>query len=1100
MASDLEIIKQLEKQLGFKLEKRSIDDMEYKKCYAVETDDPGCVTGLSLYDCKLTDISPLGGLKALTVLNLHNNQLSDISPLRGLKALTKLDVRNNRLISLPTDVARWNLGVKWEYKTSRDEGIFLEGNPLGKPPVEVVKQGSNAINAWFDSFPDTETKILNEGKILLVGDGAAGKTSLVNRIIDDAFNPRENKTNGIMIRHWSPPGNPEITANIWDFGGQEIMHATHRFFLTKRSLYIVVLDARKDEKAEYWLKHVNSFGGASPVLVVVNKIDEHPGHELNRRFLMEKYPNIADFFNISCKTGEGIDDFIYFLTLELESLELLRTSWARSWFNVKQQLDNIRTVLKVPYISKSDYDKLCEKEGVDGETNRQTLVEYLNDLGVVVHHKDFQLNHHHVLDPEWVTTGVYRIINNREVKEFGGLLRQEDLWHILQQDLSTGAENAEDKEGYEYPAETHRFIIELMQKFQLCFQVDGGWLLPDLLPKQQPHFEWEMRDHLNFRIDYDFLPPSVLPRFMVKMHRDIKKNLCWRTGVVLSDESFGCRALVTTDTDAGRLYIRVEGRQKRDYFSALLFELRRINESFDKLGVKELVCMPDAPEITVTYQHLLRLEKKGMLEYMPDGSDKVYNVKELLGSVIVPMENGKEEEILKILKKVSESRDTEESLLQKAKSIFKLGPKYANFNSLLNSVNDLVKKEKIVSVRIKGIALKNIRGFKNLTLDLNGQDSLHMLSVIIGRNGTCKSTLLRCIALALCQPSDAGALLAVFDGQMVAKNADEGSIRLNVLWKNEEKEIHVTLKNENGSDKITGWETSFPPGLNFFVCGYGPNRGNTGKPNTRDYRTMDSVVTLFDYQKALMDSELVLRRLEARLGTEQYKKMMRGLKRVLGLSLNHKIYCDTEGGIKISEPGAGDAFPLDAWADGYRLTFHWLMDLYGWAMHAGAITEDGGIEGILLVDEVDQHLHPALQWSVLNKLQEVLPLIQIFVTSHSPITALSAQSANLTAFHYKNNEIVASPIPSLSGFSIDDVLQEKTLFGTESYPGDTLRKISRQRELAAMAPSKRTPEQKKELKELVAELDPSNLPFLKDDPLIKKVDELTELLLKGKGK
>ena len=52
--------------------------------------------------------------------------------------------------------------------------------------------------------------------------------------------------------------------NIWDFGGQEIMHATHQFFLTQRSLYLLVINGREggeDADAEYWLKLIESFGG-----------------------------------------------------------------------------------------------------------------------------------------------------------------------------------------------------------------------------------------------------------------------------------------------------------------------------------------------------------------------------------------------------------------------------------------------------------------------------------------------------------------------------------------------------------------------------------------------------------------------------------------------------------------------------------------------------------------------------------------------------------------------------------------------------------------------------------------------------------------------
>ncbi|MBT4627428.1 MAG: hypothetical protein HOC63_12145, partial [Rhodospirillales bacterium] len=66
------------------------------------------------------------------------------------------------------------------------------------------------------------------------------------------------------------------------------MHATHQFFLSHRSLYILVLDGRRDEKTEYWLKNIESFGGNSPILIVMNKIDQNPSFELNQRFLKEK--------------------------------------------------------------------------------------------------------------------------------------------------------------------------------------------------------------------------------------------------------------------------------------------------------------------------------------------------------------------------------------------------------------------------------------------------------------------------------------------------------------------------------------------------------------------------------------------------------------------------------------------------------------------------------------------------------------------------------------------------------------------------------------------------------------------------------------------
>ncbi|MCP4217918.1 MAG: GTP-binding protein, partial [bacterium] len=546
-------------------------------------------------------------------------------------------------------------------------GMFLKGNPLESPPVEIVEQGNDAINSWFDSFKDGIPKrALNEAKILLVGDGGAGKTSLVKRLFNEDFDEQENKTDGILIRPWSPPSNDSLKINIWDFGGQEIMHATHQFFLTKRSLYIVVLDMRKEEKPEYWLKHVNSFGGDSPVLVVLNKMDQHPGRDLNRRHLLEKYPNIKGFCSFSCKTGEGLDDLVAKLSTLLENMKMIHTPWALPWFNVKKALENMRSIRKKPYIDKKEYDALCAQHKIGDQESRRVLVEFLNDLGVVVHHKDFKLKGTHVLDPKWVTTGVYKIINSEDVKKAGGLLPLSRLETLL---------SAECKEGYCYTPEAQRFISDLMQKFQLCFEVEDGLLIPDLLPEEQPEFHWPEAENLLFRFQYDFLPPSVLPRFMVKMHKDIDHRLRWRTGVVLTDTEFGCRALVKADMDDKRIVVRVKGGQKRDYFSALLFELRRINSSFEKLDVQELVSVPDDPKVVVPYDHLLLLEKNGTPDFIPYGAQKGYNVKELLGSVKVPLEEENLEEIRKILEKLVDAHDTEESFAQKANELFEFKPK-----------------------------------------------------------------------------------------------------------------------------------------------------------------------------------------------------------------------------------------------------------------------------------------------------------------------------------------------------------------------------------------------------------------------------------------
>jgi internalin A len=146
-------------------------------------------------------------------------------------------------------------------------------------------------------------KRLNEVKVLLVGYGGVGKTSLVRRLMKDEFNEDEPKTHGVKRTDWKIKADGEdITVHFWDYGGQGIMQATHRVFFSQRSLYVLVIDARQESDPEEWLKNIESIGGKSPVVIVINKIDEHP-FGLNETDLLRKYPNIKGFYHVSCKKG-----------------------------------------------------------------------------------------------------------------------------------------------------------------------------------------------------------------------------------------------------------------------------------------------------------------------------------------------------------------------------------------------------------------------------------------------------------------------------------------------------------------------------------------------------------------------------------------------------------------------------------------------------------------------------------------------------------------------------------------------------------------------------------------------------------------------------
>jgi hypothetical protein len=571
-------------------------------------------TRLVLSRQGLTELPPeLFQLKNLTILDLIGNSLTCLPPeLFQLKNLKELWLAVNQLAELPPQIVQLtNLKV-----------LSLQYNPLISPPYELAEQGIPAIREYFASLEEGKQE-LAEVKITLMGEGASGKTSLTKLLCGQPFDQHEPMTHGIRIGQWTAASSSrEVRCNLWDFGGQEIMHATHQFFLSRRSLYVLVLDGRRDERPEHWLRYIETFGGRSPVLVVLNKSDIHPGFDLNQPFLERKYPFIKGFFKTSCATGEGVPAFIHALHQEIDQLLLTKYVWPVSWFRVKQSLE----ASNEPRISCENFEKVCLRAGVQGKTSQEVLVSFLHDLGAVIHFDDFALSDHHVLNPKWVTGAVYRIINDPTVAKANGLLKLDDLKEILA--WQKGDE-------HRYWPNDHRYIVELMKKFELCYDVAANEvLIPDLLEVSEPSFTFEESAALRLVLAYeDFFPPSIMPRFIVKRHHEIKGNLRWRSGVVLENPQLKAVAVVRADSEKKCIQIMVTGKERKVFLALLWLAFRELHTGFAGLKASERIPMPDNPAITADYDTLLEYVEQGLAKIIPEGTKKAYSVKELLAGV-----------------------------------------------------------------------------------------------------------------------------------------------------------------------------------------------------------------------------------------------------------------------------------------------------------------------------------------------------------------------------------------------------------------------------------------------------------------------------------
>ncbi len=571
------------------------------------------LTRLYLYDNQLRELPPeIGQLSNLGELYLSNNQLRKLPPEIGqLSNLRKLYLKNNQLRELPPEIG----------KLTDLEELALEGNPLDLLPPEIGSRESNAIINFYRQLWK-KTQSLNEAKMLLVGQGSVGKTSLVNRLVNNTFNSHENKTEGINIQKWTVKTNRQkIQLNIWDFGGQEIMHATHQFFLTKRSIYLLVLDSRLEEeenRLEYWLKMIQTFGGESPVIVVGNKIDQHP-LDLDRKGLQNKYPTLKAFVETSCQSGEGIEELKYLIEKEVAKLKHVSDELPLAWFNVKIQLEK----MKSDYIPYTQYQNLCQKKEIYDELSQRTLVGFLHDLGVVLNFQDDpRLYDTHVLNPKWVTNGVYQIINdNKVMTQDNGVLKRLELNRILSLK--------------KYPQDKHLFIIDMMRKFELCFDIvsDEKFLIPDLLPKEEK-YTGEWKEALTFEYHYNVLPNSIISRFIVRINELIHESTYWRNGVVISYEDN--LALIKADREDKKILIRIKGNEKtrHNLLAIIRSQLDAIHKTLQRIELKEkIIISHHAESDTVDYRYLLALEKMGEQEYIPPKIMQKLKLKTILDNI-----------------------------------------------------------------------------------------------------------------------------------------------------------------------------------------------------------------------------------------------------------------------------------------------------------------------------------------------------------------------------------------------------------------------------------------------------------------------------------
>jgi len=513
-------------------------------------------------------------LHNLTTLYLGDNELTALpDAIAQLQNLTTLDLRHNQLTALPAEMAR--LARLWDLR--------LDGNPLTSPPEAVVHQGTAAVLAYLRERLEAGARQW-VSKMLLVGEGGVGKTSLLDALEGKPHDADKETTHGIEIRPLDVAHPKEdgvaMRLNAWDFGGQEIYHATHQFFLTGRSLFLLLWNMRhgwEQGKLRYWLETIHARAPESPVLIVGTHLDQR-NTDLPFEQLRDEFPQLAGHYKVSNSDGTGIEAFRAALGEAAAGLPLMGEEWPRDWLKAAEALRDSDE----QWVRPKRMAEVMVEHGVK-EADTPVLAQYLHDLGDLLDYSgDEDLKDTVILKPQWVSTYISRVLESDGVQD--GILRRphmEELWA----DLDPGL---------------HDHFLRLMEKFDLSYRTLENReisIVVEKLSQDPPDYRsrWDALEGGNeiaMRFELSTVPAGIPSYFIARSHR-FSLHLHWLYGALFSDkktpEHLGLiRSFPGTET----VELRVRGPYPHNFFALLRDGFEVTLDRFPGLKVERFVPCP----------------------------------------------------------------------------------------------------------------------------------------------------------------------------------------------------------------------------------------------------------------------------------------------------------------------------------------------------------------------------------------------------------------------------------------------------------------------------------------------------------------------------
>lgn len=531
--------------------------------------------------------SSLARLTLLQELNVSHNALAEVPPaMRELRRMEKLWLNDNAIRALPD----------WLVELPRLTEMTVENNPLLSPPPEISSSGPTSTLEFLKARRQGSVRQW-QSKMLVVGEGAVGKTTTIKRLLGEPYDPAEGTTHGLRVYDYTlrNPDDPAVSMrlNAWDFGGQEIYHATHQFFLTDRSLFLLLWNSRMQwiqGRLRYWLDIIAARAPESPILLVATNAPAggRPA-DLPLDDLKREYPQIVDNIAIDNETGHGLDELRSAVARQAAGLPLMGTEWPLTWLNAA----NAIRALPEKHVPPGRLWKEMAAAGLRDARHRLYVARALHQLGDILYYEDDpELAETVILRPEWVNEYISRVLDSPEVERCHGLLRRDhlgELWAELDRGM-------------------REHFLGMMDRYDLSYKVDGGSnndlsLVVERLPWNAPPYQekWDQgtasapagaSEH-EIRVVYQLntTPPGIPTWFIARSHR-FSTGVHWRTGALLSHADGQHRALIRTDIHRNAVELTVRGKAPARFFAVLDDGLNLTLARYPGLSVKRMVPCP----------------------------------------------------------------------------------------------------------------------------------------------------------------------------------------------------------------------------------------------------------------------------------------------------------------------------------------------------------------------------------------------------------------------------------------------------------------------------------------------------------------------------